>query len=145
MDCREPADFAIGHLRGAINVGLQGRFAEWAASVLSPHRDIVLVGDPSTAVEAKVRLARVGYDRVVGHLGEPAAYCASGYRSSIAASVLQAAGLTDVSDVLGGYRAWTEAGLPRSERSGPKRSRTILTEVISPPGIRISSRTRPYG
>ena len=72
LDAREPADFAAGHLRGAVNVGLQGRFAEWAGDVLAPDRDIVLVGDPAIAVEAKVRLARVGYDRVVGQLDDPA-------------------------------------------------------------------------
>jgi hydroxyacylglutathione hydrolase len=33
-------------------------------------------------------------------------YCASGYRSSIGASVLAAAGFDDVSDLLGGYEAW---------------------------------------
>jgi len=33
-------------------------------------------------------------------------YCGSGYRSSIAASVLAAAGFEDVSDLLGGYEAW---------------------------------------
>jgi rhodanese-related sulfurtransferase len=33
-------------------------------------------------------------------------YCASGYRSSIGASVLSAAGFPDVSDLLGGYEAW---------------------------------------
>jgi rhodanese-related sulfurtransferase len=32
-------------------------------------------------------------------------FCAGGYRSSIAASVLRRAGFTDVSDVLGGYGA----------------------------------------
>jgi hydroxyacylglutathione hydrolase len=32
--------------------------------------------------------------------------CASGYRSSVAASLLRADGLTDVSDLLGGYDAW---------------------------------------
>ena len=32
-------------------------------------------------------------------------FCAGGYRSSIAASVLRRAGFTDVSDVLGGYEA----------------------------------------
>ncbi len=39
-------------------------------------------------------------------------YCASGYRSQIAASVLFAAGFADVSDLLGGYGAWEGAGLP---------------------------------
>lgn len=33
-------------------------------------------------------------------------YCAGGYRSSVAASVLREAGFSDVSDVLGGYGAW---------------------------------------
>jgi 3-mercaptopyruvate sulfurtransferase SseA len=39
-------------------------------------------------------------------------YCASGYRSQVAASVLAAAGFADVSDLLGGYGAWRAAGLP---------------------------------
>jgi hydroxyacylglutathione hydrolase len=185
LDTREPADFAAGHVRGAVNVGLQGRFAEWAGDVLSPQRDVVLVGDPAQAAETKVRLGRVGFDRVLGQLDDlgaasvskpdefeassrltagqlaaarverpdlqlvdvrdpsealggvipgarqiplPAltdsldeldraapvvAYCASGTRSSIAASVLAAAGFADVSDLLGGYGAWaagTRAG-----------------------------------
>lgn len=186
LDCREPADYAAGHVRGAINVGLQGRFAEWTADLVRPEREVLLVGDPSAAVEAKVRLGRVGFDRVVGQLDDlagvfarrpelietssrltigqlaerrglepelqvidvrnpgetadgtmpgaheiplavladsvagldPAAplvvYCASGYRSQVAASFLQAAGFTDVSDVLGGYTAWAGAGLPIS-------------------------------
>jgi hydroxyacylglutathione hydrolase len=33
-------------------------------------------------------------------------YCASGYRSSIGASVLAAAGFDDAFDLLGGYEAW---------------------------------------
>jgi DMSO/TMAO reductase YedYZ molybdopterin-dependent catalytic subunit/glyoxylase-like metal-dependent hydrolase (beta-lactamase superfamily II) len=71
LDTREPADYAAGHLRGAVNVGLQGRFAEYVGSVLAPDREIVLVGDPAAAGEAKIRLGRVGYDRVVGQLDDP--------------------------------------------------------------------------
>ena len=184
LDAREPPEFAAGHLAGAVNVALQGRFAEWAGDVLSPDRDVVLVGDPAVALEAKVRLARVGYDRVIGQLADPAGvfasrpdvietssrltieqlaelrglepqlqlvdvrgpgetaggtllgareiplavltdslagldparpvvvYCASGYRSQVAASVLLDAGFADVSDLLGGYGAWDGAGLP---------------------------------
>jgi glyoxylase-like metal-dependent hydrolase (beta-lactamase superfamily II)/rhodanese-related sulfurtransferase len=184
VDPREPADFAVAHLAGAINIGLQGRFAEWAGDVLPEDKDIVLVGDPALAAEAKLRLARVGLDRVVGQLGDLArlftdhpelvesssrltvgqlaelagvkadlqmldvrsaaetvggtlpraieiplavlagsldalerdlpvvVYCASGYRSLIAASLLVHAGFADVSDLLGGYSAWASAGLP---------------------------------
>ena len=39
-------------------------------------------------------------------------YCASGYRSSLAASIVQAGGFTAVANVAGGYQAWTAAGLP---------------------------------
>jgi rhodanese-related sulfurtransferase len=35
-------------------------------------------------------------------------YCAGGYRSSIAASLLASRGFADVSDLLGGYPAWAE-------------------------------------
>ena len=35
-------------------------------------------------------------------------FCAGGYRSSVGASVLRQAGFDDVSDILGGYAAWTE-------------------------------------
>jgi DMSO/TMAO reductase YedYZ molybdopterin-dependent catalytic subunit/glyoxylase-like metal-dependent hydrolase (beta-lactamase superfamily II) len=190
LDPREPSDFAAGHVKGAVNVGLGGRFAEWAASVLDPDADIVLVGDPTTALEAKVRLARVGYDRVVGQLDDLGSvlrdetrdveasarltiqqlaelrgldgglqlvdvrapsetgegtlrgareiplplltdfiadldpmnpvvlYCESGYRSSIAASVVRAAGFADVSDLKGGFHAWDAAGLPVATGAG---------------------------
>jgi hydroxyacylglutathione hydrolase len=35
-------------------------------------------------------------------------YCAGGYRSSVAASLLRHRGFSDVSDVRGGYNAWLE-------------------------------------
>jgi DMSO/TMAO reductase YedYZ molybdopterin-dependent catalytic subunit/rhodanese-related sulfurtransferase len=193
LDAQEPADFAVAHLRGAINIGLQGRFAEWAGAVLPADRDIVLVGDPALATEAKIRLARVGLDRVAGQLADPAAvlaarpelveassrvsigqlaelralgdtqlvdvraaaetangtlpgaveiplavlvdsldaldrsipvvvYCASGYRSVVASSVLAQAGFVDVSDLLGGFTAWHAAGLPVTRPGHPAKS-----------------------
>lgn len=39
--------------------------------MLDPDRPIVLVGDPATAVESRVRLARIGFDKVIGYLGNP--------------------------------------------------------------------------
>ncbi len=36
-------------------------------------------------------------------------YCASGWRSSVAASLLRARGFADASDLLGGYDAWAQA------------------------------------
>jgi glyoxylase-like metal-dependent hydrolase (beta-lactamase superfamily II) len=183
LDTRKQADYASGHLRGAVNVGLQGRFAESAGLVFPFDRDIVLVGDIALAEESKIRLSRVGFDRVIGQLrdllsvftqrpdlvetasrltaeqlaellrsqpglqlvdvrnpGEtedgvipgareiplPAltdsiesldqtapvvAYCASGYRSLVAASTLRASGFDDVSDLVGGFGAWQDAGV----------------------------------
>ena len=183
VDAREPADFAVAHITGAVNVGLQGRFAEWAGDVLPTDGEIILVGDPALATEAKLRLARVGLDRVTGQLADAAAvlahrsdlvegssrltvaqledrsqllpdlqlldvraaaelttgtlpgaihvplplladsldtldrtspvvvYCASGYRSVTAASLLSQRGFADVSDLLGGFTAWEAAGM----------------------------------
>ena len=39
-------------------------------------------------------------------------HCAGGYRSSVAASLLQRHGFTDVSEIAGGLAAWEAAGLP---------------------------------
>jgi len=181
LDARDPNEFARGHLIGSVNIGLAGRYAEYAGGIVQPGAPIVLVADEGLAREAKNRLARIGFDNVVGHLpsveqalaGHPddvtvgsrvdvaglrqamdgidelqlvdvrqpgeteggtidgailvpltrlnerlavldaskptIVYCAGGYRSSIAASRLKAAGFADVSDLLGGYGAWTAA------------------------------------
>jgi len=39
-------------------------------------------------------------------------YCAGGYRSSIAASLLQSRGFGQVSEIAGGITAWEAANLP---------------------------------
>jgi glyoxylase-like metal-dependent hydrolase (beta-lactamase superfamily II)/rhodanese-related sulfurtransferase len=181
VDGRTPEEFALGHLRGAVNIGLEGRYAEFAGSVLPSDVDIVLFTDPGQELEGKNRLARIGFDRVIGYLDKPfgvmfenrsdvavasrltaqafdqraselaglqivdvrnpgeveagsipnaipipvgqlparlgeldptkptVVYCAGGYRSSVAASLLRQNGFTDVSDILGGYGAWDEA------------------------------------
>ncbi len=41
-----------------------------------------------------------------------ATYCASGYRASLAASLLLRAGFQDVRNVPGSWKAWTAAGYP---------------------------------
>jgi glyoxylase-like metal-dependent hydrolase (beta-lactamase superfamily II)/rhodanese-related sulfurtransferase len=66
IDTRSPESFASGHLRGSINVGLDGRFAEYAGDVLRPGQRVVIVGDSGRAIEAKIRLARIGFDEVAG-------------------------------------------------------------------------------
>ncbi|HWM03322.1 MAG TPA: rhodanese-like domain-containing protein [Actinophytocola sp.] len=44
-------------------------------------------------------------------------YCASGGRSALAASTLQALGYTDVAHLDGGFKAWTAAGRPVTHQS----------------------------
>lgn len=44
-----------------------------------------------------------------------AIHCKGGYRSAIACSILQAEGFTRVANILGGFDAWSGAGLPVSE------------------------------
>ena len=45
-------------------------------------------------------------------------YCAGGYRSSIAASLLQQHGFTHVSEIAGGIAAWETAKLPIETGAG---------------------------
>lgn len=68
VDVRPVEDVAGGHLAGAIAVGLGGRFAEQVGSVVPVGAPIVLVGTPEAAHEATIRLARIGFDDVVGVL-----------------------------------------------------------------------------
>ena len=51
-------------------------------------------------------------------------YCAGGYRSSIAASLLQRDGFTNVSEIAGGIAAWEAAGLPLSGSGQSRYSRS---------------------
>ena len=181
VDGRNPEEFALGHLRGAVNIGLEGRYAEFAGSVIPTDADIILFTEPGQELEGKTRLARIGFDRVIGYVDHPfeamldhpdevgiasrltakafdqraqeladlqivdvrnpgeiaagtipnaiaipvgqlpgrlgelnpatptVVYCAGGYRSSVAASLLRRNGFVDVSDILGGYGAWEES------------------------------------
>jgi hydroxyacylglutathione hydrolase len=184
LDARDPQEFATGHLAGSLNVPADGRFAETAGTVVHPDQQIVVVAPQDREEEIVLRLARIGFDRVSGHVRNPEAafldapqhvvrasrltapelaavlrgphppllidvrnpaelvagtiagawnvplaqlpgrlvevprdrsivtYCASGYRSSVAAALLRRDGLSDVSDLIGGYRAWTTLAQP---------------------------------
>jgi glyoxylase-like metal-dependent hydrolase (beta-lactamase superfamily II) len=68
LDTRAPESFASGHLRGSVNVGLDGRFAEYAGDIVRPGQQVVLLGDAGRGIEAKVRLARIGFDAVAGEV-----------------------------------------------------------------------------
>ncbi len=69
LDVRGANDFASGHLAGSVNVGLDGRFAEYVGMVVAPSDDVVIVAsDRAQADEAALRMARIGFDRVVANV-----------------------------------------------------------------------------
>ncbi|MFE3068593.1 rhodanese-like domain-containing protein [Streptomyces sp. NPDC059247] len=180
VDARDPQEFAAGHLRGAVNVPADGRFAEQAGTVLTPDTDLLVIAPENRTDEVVTRLARIGFDRVAGYLRNPedalreladevvpagrltaarlrtalagdwpplvvdvrtrgereaagfidgalniplselsartaelpadrplVVHCAGGHRSSVAASLLRHHGFEDVSDLLGGWTAWS--------------------------------------
>jgi len=68
LDTRAAERFAAFHIRGAIQLGLVGPFASWAAIMLKPTRKLVLIAENVQDVqEAHTRLKRVGLGRVIGY------------------------------------------------------------------------------
>lgn len=68
LDTRSAAEFSNGFVPGSLFIGLEGRFAEWAGSLLPFHQHIILITEPGREEETIVRLARVGFDNVEGYL-----------------------------------------------------------------------------
>ena len=68
LDTRRADVFTQGFVPGSISIGLEGRFAEWAGSILPFNASIILVTEPGQEKETIVRMARVGFDKVVGYL-----------------------------------------------------------------------------
>lgn len=68
LDTRNSVDFKEVFIPGAIFIGLEGRFAEWAGSLLPFHQRMILITKPGREEETIIRLARVGFDNVEGYL-----------------------------------------------------------------------------
>jgi len=180
IDTRNAAFFGAGHFPGSLNIGLSSNlFSTWAGFLAPFGKPIALVvGSAESAKKARLELARIGYDNVIGfmeadalthteqlsqlsvndlhytlrrgeaprlldvrtagewdadhiegatHIPLPslprrmgelakatplAVICGSGYRSSIAASLLQAQGFPRVQNIMGGMSAYSEAQEP---------------------------------
>lgn len=68
LDTRPPGKFTDGFIPGAINIGLGGRFAEWAGMLIPYDQPVVLVTEVGEEEETIIRMARVGFDNVEGYL-----------------------------------------------------------------------------
>ena len=68
LDVRKSVDYAGGHLKGSVNIGLVGKFATWAGTLLSPKHPIIIIAEPGQEREAIQRLGRIGFDQVAGYL-----------------------------------------------------------------------------
>jgi len=69
LDTRPAAQFGAGHIPGAVNIGLSGQYASWAGALIGLETPIVLVAeDPERLEESRMRLARVGIEKVIGQL-----------------------------------------------------------------------------
>lgn len=68
LDTRHAEDFKLGFIPGSIFIGLEGRFAEWAGSLLPFDKKIILVTPEGKEEETVIRLSRVGFDKMEGYL-----------------------------------------------------------------------------
>ncbi len=69
LDVRHQRDFIAGHIKNSIFIGLDGTFAPWVGAVLKTVRQpIILVVDENRLEEAITRLARVGFDHILGYV-----------------------------------------------------------------------------
>jgi hydroxyacylglutathione hydrolase len=71
VDVRSTADFAAGHIAGALNLPIGSSFATWAGTLLPYDRDIVLLADdPRRIAKGRHGLLLIGLDRVVAAGGK---------------------------------------------------------------------------
>ena len=69
LDVRPAGDFVKQHIPNSIFIGLEGDFAPWVGALIENlNQPIVLVAPRGKEEEAIIRLARIGYDNVLGYL-----------------------------------------------------------------------------
>jgi hydroxyacylglutathione hydrolase len=69
IDTRDAQTFAKGHVPGSWNIGLGGSFASWVGTLVKDvTQQLVVITEPGKEEEAVTRLARVGFDHVLGCL-----------------------------------------------------------------------------
>jgi rhodanese-related sulfurtransferase len=69
LDTRPQGEFGAGHIPGSVHIALSGQYAAWAGTIIGLETDSILAAEDTDRVtESRVRLARVGIERVVGYL-----------------------------------------------------------------------------
>lgn len=68
LDTRKETEFTNGFIPGSVFIGLEGRFAEWAGTLIPFNQSLVLITDEGKEEETIIRLARVGFNKVDGYL-----------------------------------------------------------------------------
>ena len=68
VDTRRAEIFTNGFIPGSVFLGLEGRFAEWAGSLLPFDQPMIIITEPGKEKETIIRLARVGFDKVQGYV-----------------------------------------------------------------------------
>lgn len=69
LDVRPAWAYGAGHIRGSKNIALDGKFAPWVGTLIPFNAPLLLIAEGLDELEqAVMRLARVGYESVVGYL-----------------------------------------------------------------------------
>ncbi|MFM7079244.1 MAG: MBL fold metallo-hydrolase, partial [Bacteroidota bacterium] len=69
LDTRSADDFSKGFVPQSINIGIKGDFAPWVGALVGDvKQELLLVTEPGMEEETVTRLARVGFDHVIGYL-----------------------------------------------------------------------------
>ena len=69
LDTRKADVFKDGFVPNSINIGLDGQFAPWVGALIPDvKQQILLIAELGKEEETIMRLARVGYDYVIGYL-----------------------------------------------------------------------------
>ncbi len=68
LDTRNENLYESGSLRYSLNIPLNGQYAVWVGSLIPIDRSLVLITEPGQEYESVLRLARVGFENVIGYL-----------------------------------------------------------------------------
>ena len=69
LDVRHQSNFIAGHIPDSLFIGIDGSFAPWVGAIIGDvNKPILIVAPKGREEETVIRLARVGFDNVLGYL-----------------------------------------------------------------------------